>query len=169
MATMPKREDKEVLSTPERWLELLFVVLILLLLGFFMYHQIANTGFFTSRFGSFEMICLYGPIVLATAAPIVRALTRRRNPARLPEAVTSLLTTLTALWFLIIFPFNFAHFTDALPFEVRFVFSWLNDDIAKIPLVLQIIVGPLSALVTLWRFLTMRWREPSTLAHPRSL
>jgi hypothetical protein len=167
MTTTTRKVDREVLSTPERWLELLFVILLLLLFGFFIYHQTTNTGFFTSRFGTFEMVCLYSPIVLAGTAPIVRGLTGRRNPARLLEVFTSLLTAITALWFLIVFPFNFAHFADA-PGEMRFVFAWINDDIGKIPLILQIILGPVSALVTLWRYFSMRWREPSTVSQPRS-
>jgi hypothetical protein len=164
---MTQKADQEVLSTAQRWLEILVVVALLLLFGFFAYHQVTNTGFFTAQFGSLEMLCLYGPIVLATAAPLVRVSTGRRNPARPLEAASSLLTAMTAVWFLITFPFNFAHFADALPGAVRFVLAWITDDIAKIPLVLQIILSPISALVTIWHYLSLRWREPATMSHQR--
>ena len=168
MTTRTQNADQEALNTAQRWLEILIIVALLLLFGFFAYHQVTNTGFFTAQFGSVEMVCLYGPIVLAIAAPIVRALTGRRNPARPLEAASSLLTAITAVWFLIVFPFNFAHFADALPGGFRFVLAWVTGDIAKILLVLQIILGPVSACVTIWHYLSLRWREPTTMSHQRT-
>jgi hypothetical protein len=79
-----------------------------------------------------------------------------------------LLTAITAVWFLIVFPFNFAHFADALPGAFGFVLAWITDDIAKIVLVVQIILGPISACVTIWRYLSLRWHEPTTMSHQRT-
>lgn len=159
-----RTNDKDMLNPVERWLERFSVVLILLLLGFFMLHQFANTGFFTERFGTAEMLCLYVPIVVAMLPPLIRARMGRRHPARLWVAASSLLTAVTALWLLSTFPFNFAHFADFLPGSVRFMFFWLSDDLAKIPLVLQIIVGPISALVAVWQFLARGSQPSATLS-----
>jgi hypothetical protein len=55
-----------------------------------------------------------------------------------------------------------------LPEAVRFIFAWITNDIGKIPLVLQVIVGPISALVTIWQYVTIRGREPVTMSHRRT-
>jgi hypothetical protein len=85
--------------------------------------------------------------------PLIRAQTGRRHSARLWTAASSLLTAVTALWLLTTFPFNFTHFTDIMPGFVRWMFFWLNDDLAKIPLVLQVIIGPISAVVEILRYI----------------
>lgn len=83
---------KDTLSMAQRWLELSFVAALGLLFGFFVRHQTANTGFFTEKFGIVEMVCLYSPIILAAAAPLIRAhsLDIEIQPARSrPPAVCS--------------------------------------------------------------------------------
>lgn len=150
--------DKEVLSTPARWGEFVMVAAMLFLLGFLVYHQSVNSGFFTSKFGTLEMVCLYGPILLSFAAPIVRAVTGRRNPARPFDAATNLFLGLGSLWLLIVFPFDFTHLADTLPTGLRFVLAWVTNDIGRIPLILQIIVGPISALLNAWRYTIIRRR-----------
>ncbi len=90
MKTVVEKNDKEVLTTSQRWVELISVFAMLLLFGFFAYHQVANTGFFTDKFGVLEMFCLYGPILVSLAAPIARALNGRRNPARPFEVATGI-------------------------------------------------------------------------------
>src|SRR5512138_3657286 len=121
--------DNETLNTIERWLEGLSVVALVLLFALFMVHQVANTGFFTTDFGTVEMLYLYLPIPVAMIAPLIRALTGRRHPARLWAAASSLLTAVAALWLLINFPFSFAHFTDIMPGPFQWMFFWLNDAI----------------------------------------
>jgi hypothetical protein len=68
---------------------------------------------------------------------------------------------------LVAFPFNFAHFADALPSQIRFMFSWLNDDIARIFLWLPLIFGPFAALVITIQFLVESWRESGRAAWSR--
>lgn len=158
MKTVVKQTDKEVLTPSQRGGELVSVPVMLLVFGFFVYHQVANTGFFTARFGAMEMVCLYGPILFSLAAPVVRAITGRRNPARPFEVVTNLFLALAAVWLLMVFPFNFAHLADALPAAIRFVLSWISNDIGKIVLILQVIVGTIMAGVTTWKYLSVRRR-----------
>lgn len=161
MKTVVEKTDKEVLTTSQRWVELISVVAMLLLFGFFVYHQVANTGFFTAKFGALEMFCLYGPIFISLAAPVVRALNGRRNPARPFDVATYLFLAIGSLWLLIVFPFNFSHLADALPGAIRFILSWITNDIGKVLLILQVIVGPISAFLTTRKYLSFRRREPA--------
>jgi hypothetical protein len=140
-------------------MELLLVGAMLLLGGYLVIHQVTNTGLFTAKFGSLEMLCLYGPILLALVAPMVRALTGHRNPARPFEIATNLFLAIGSLWLLIAFPFSFAHLADALPGGLRFVLAWFTDDVGKVALVLQVIIGPISALLTARKYLSIRGRE----------
>jgi hypothetical protein len=162
MKTVVEKTEKEVLSTSQRWGELISVVAMLLLFGFFAYHQGANTGFFTAKFGAVEMFCLYGPILFSLAAPGVRALHGRRNPARPLEVAMDVFLAIAALWLLMVFPFNFSHLADALPAAIRFILAWITNDIGKVVLILQVIVGPISAFVTMRKYLSVRRREPAT-------
>ena len=54
MKTVAEKTDKEVLTTPQRWGEIISIIPMLLLCGFFVYHQVAHTGFFTAKFGALE-------------------------------------------------------------------------------------------------------------------
>ncbi len=154
-----KHPNREVLSIPDRVAEPVFTIIALgVLLAFFAYHQRAATGFFTEKFGPFEMLCLYGPIILAPAAAIVRAVSGQRNPARPVEAFTDICMALGAIWLLIVFPFDFTHLPDALPASIQFILAWVTDDIGRIVLLLQVIVGLLVALFTMLRFFVVLGR-----------
>jgi hypothetical protein len=115
--TMPAR--RELLSLPQRLAEPFFSAIALFILGgFFVTHQLLQTGFFTDRFGPVEMVCLYGPLILSLAAPLARALSGQRNPAGRVEVLTHLCAALAGLWLLQVFPFDFTHLADALPAEL---------------------------------------------------
>jgi hypothetical protein len=159
MKTVGEKIDKEVLTTAQRWGEFISVVAMLLLCGFFAYHQVANTGFFTVKFGVVEMICLYGPILVSFVAPAVRAVSGRRNPARPFDVAMYVFLAIAALWFLMVFPFNFSHLADALPGALHFVLAWITNDIGKVCLILQVIIGPISAILTTRKYLSLRRRE----------
>ena len=98
MSTIIESAERDILSPLQRWLEAAIVVAMLLLFGFLAYHQWANTGFFTSKFGALEMVCLYSPLFLGMAAPLIRFWTGNRQPARPFEAADSLLLALGSLW-----------------------------------------------------------------------
>jgi hypothetical protein len=157
------KTTNEILGPWQRWLEVAIVVMLLLFLSFLLYHQRANTGFFTAKFGPLEMLCLYGPLLLSLAAPVVRILTGRRNPGRPFEAATSLIVMLGSLWLLIAFPFDFTHLADALPAPLRFILGWVTDDLGRIPLILQIIINPIAALSATWKYLVVRQEEEAYL------
>jgi hypothetical protein len=164
-----KHPNREVLSLSERIADPLFTIFAMsLLLAFFGYHQRTATGFFTEQFGPFAMLCLYGPIVLTPAAALVRAASGRRNPARPVEALTDLFMALAAIWLLIVFPFDFTHLADVLPAGLQFTLVWVTNDIGKIVLVLQIIIGTLVALFTLLKFFLVLGRQTSIASSPPS-
>ena len=154
----PPDGTKEFLNASQRRGELVGVAAILLVFAFFAYHLFANTGFFTSNFGGFEMALLYGSILFSALAPLMRALTGRRNPARPVEAAGNILFEVSQIWLLILFPFNFSHLSAALPSQLGFLVSWITNDIGRILLVLGIIGMPVFASVNISRYLSIRHR-----------
>jgi len=159
MNTSRSDKDSENLNLGQRVLELIFTVLMVFLLGFFVYHQQTNSGYFTEKYGALEMLCLYVPIALAISAMLVRVWTGQRQPARPLEVLRNLLLGLGSLWLLTVFPFNFTHLADTLPEAMRFVLGWLTNDMGRILLILQIVIGPITALVTAWQYMTLRHRD----------
>lgn len=154
METRNEYGEKEILTPPGRLGELVLVAFMFVLFGFFVYHQTTNTGFFTDKFGTLEMLALYGPILLGMAAPLSRALTGHRNPARPLEALGSLALALGSLWLLVVFPFDYTHLADPLPQGTRFIMSWISDNIGRLFLILQIIIGPIAAVIQMIKYLT---------------
>ncbi|HVB26075.1 MAG TPA: hypothetical protein VNG51_29315 [Ktedonobacteraceae bacterium] len=169
MKTAVDQTEKEVLTTSQRWGELVIVIPMLLVFGFFVNHQIANTGFFTAKFGILEMFCLYGPIFFSLVAPTVRALNGRRNPGRTYEVAANVFIAITALWLLMVFPFDFSHLADILPAAIRFVLAWITNDIGKVVLILQVIVGLITAFVTMGKYLSVRRRESANPSSQQTL
>ena len=157
MNTSTVTAERELLGAPQRVAEPLFSAIALVMLGgFFLTHQLLQTGFFTAQFGPVEMLCLYGPLLLSLAAPLTRALSGQRNPARPVEVVTHLCAALAGLWLLQMFPFNFTHIADVLPAEFEFMLAWMSDGVGKLLLVLQVVVGLLAALFTLITYLVIQ-------------
>jgi hypothetical protein len=167
MMYMPApRSHREIVSIPQRVAEPIFsVITVMLLGGFFAAHQLTDTGFFTAQFGPLETLCVYGPILLTLAAPFMRALTGRRNPGRPLQAITSLCTALAGLWLLHVFPFDFTHFADVFPEQLQFMFVWVSDGIGRIVLVLQVMIGMISALAVLAAFALHSLRARSGQLH----
>lgn len=160
--------DRERLTPAQRFGELVALFMMLLLVDFFVYHQSANTGFFTDAFGPQAMFFLYGPLALSMAAPVTRALVGRRNPARPLEVVSNLFLAIAGAWLLAEFPFNFAHLADALPSGTRFLLAWVDNDVGRVFLVLQVIVCPIVAFVTAWQYFSHHRRAPSDTSTLRS-
>ncbi len=159
MSSPTIKYEKENLTLPQRWAGLYTTILMLLLLVFFGYHQWAKTGFFTERFNRVEMLALYGPIVISLFPPIQRLIQGRRNPARPLEAITDLSLAVGSLWLRRIFPFSFAHLVDPFPPAMRFAFAWLTDDAGRFILLLQIIIGFISAFATMASYFSARRKE----------
>jgi len=82
-----------------------------------------------------------------------------KNPARPFEVATNLCLALGSLWLAILFPFNFAHLAAVLPEAIRFVLAWITNDIGRLVLILQVLIGVIIAPVTLLTFWSIRRRE----------
>ena len=156
MLSVADNAHKNMLTTQQRWLEWLLIAAMLLLLGFFLYHQAAKTGFLTEKFGLLEAISLYGPIVLALVAPLVRFFTGDRNFARLFEVAANLALMFGAIRLLTVFPFDFAHLPDILPVQMQLVFAWMTDGFGKVILLLQAVLGGVTAVATAIKYLASR-------------
>ncbi len=156
MTTHTENTGKEILATWQRGADMAIIVALLLLLAFFMNHQNTESGLFTSRFGTMEMIFCYGGLLTAMGAPMVSALSGRRNPARPVEIASNLFIIIGAIWLLRVWPFDFTHFADTLPESIRGILAWLNNDIAKIPLIITVIVQPFTTLKLLRDYLVVR-------------
>jgi hypothetical protein len=154
--TRGRRGQTEILTIPQRFGELVSVAIILLILAFYVYHQMANTGFFTTKFGPLEMFAFYGSIVLSLVPAGLRAFMGRRNPVRPIEATCNAFFAFASLWLFYVFPFNFTHFPDALPEAIRFMFWWLTNDIARIALLLAFVGGLFSAGYNVVRYVVSK-------------
>lgn len=108
---------------------------------FFYAHQTWSTGFFTARFGSLAAFLLYASIILGVAGPVARSVTGSRNSARPPEIFASIFSTISSIFLLASFPFNFMHFGDVMPDFLRFLVSWITNDIAWILLAIGTVGG----------------------------
>jgi hypothetical protein len=111
----PTKKDSGQLSPGQRRAGLYNAFLMLVLLVFFLYHQWANTGFFTTEFQSPEMLALDIPILLSMAPSIQRFFCASRNSANLLEAAAdfSLAGGSLVLW--IVLPSDFSHLAGPLP------------------------------------------------------
>lgn len=126
---------------------------LVVLTGFFALHQSQQTGFFTAQFDSLGMFMLYGPLLLAILDSVLQVLTGQHRAAFLFEAASGLLLGLAALYFLIVFPFDFGHLADVLPEGLRVLLAWVTNDLGKIPLVIQVFAGPLGAFRAIRSFM----------------
>ncbi len=150
--------DRDTLTIAQRLPELVVAIAMFGLLGFFVYHQQTESGFFTEKFGTAEMFWLYGPILAGIVAPLVRAWTGNRNPARPFEIATSLFLAVGSLWLLSVFPFDFSRLAETLPTGLQFALSWITDGVGKLVLLLQVIIGPISALLVALKYFAARRR-----------
>lgn len=54
---------------------------------------------------------------------------------------TSLFWIVGSIWLLTVFPFDFSHFGNALPEFLRFLVSWVSNDIAWVLLLIGTVGG----------------------------
>lgn len=153
--TYPKR-DKNILTLPDRIGELVGIFFVLLVTAFFAYHYSVNTGFMTAKFGIMGAIFMFGSAALSVIASGARAIIGRRDSARPFELVSAVYWTITALWFLYVFPFNFVHFADPLPSSIEFIASWISDPIGRIIILLTVIGGVATSIYTAIRIILDR-------------
>ena len=140
-------EDMEdVIPYDERVVSYAIILFGVLIVVYFVAHQMWSTGFFTPTFGTLEMIMLYGSLIywIVTSALLLFV---RKNLSRDLDVFGGLIfATVGTAWLLVVFPFEFTYFADVLPDFLRFLAQWISNDIARVVMVLGII-GYLGAAV----------------------
>ena len=144
------------MKNSERGGEIIGIVIIGLVALFFYAHQTQATGFFTSSFGATETLLLYGTILIGIAGPMARFLTGKRSKFRPAELIASVFWIVAWAWFLMVFPFNFAHFTDVVPGFLRFLVSWVTNDIAYVLLAIGMVGGIVSVGINTVLYIKVR-------------
>ncbi len=152
-------KDKEHLTPAQRFGEVISLAILALIIGYFWHLWNIEAGFFTGAFGPWEQFWFFGPMFASLAAPIMRMLVGRRNPARPFEIASDVLMVIGAIWLLRVFPFDFSHLGDALPASLPVILDWMPDWLGKVVLVLQVIGGAIAAIATSWRLIRVSLRD----------
>ena len=136
-----KAEAEKGIPHRERVVGIAIVVFSVLMVLYFVAHQMRSTGFFTGTFGTLEMLLLHGYFVFWIVSAGLEGVLGRRLLSRLFDVFGGLIfSTVCITWLLVVFPFGFAYFADVLPDSLRFLVQWISNDIARVLMVLGIIV-----------------------------
>ena len=141
-----KAEADKGASSGERFTGTVIVLFSVLLIGIFVAHQTGSTGFFTSKFGTLEMLLLYGSLVAWIITGSLDGIFGQRLLSRLFDVFGGIIfITISLAWLFVIFPFEFAYFADVLPVSLRFLIQWISNDIARGVMMLGTIVLAVAA------------------------
>jgi hypothetical protein len=142
-----KKGAEEPLPRNERVFGVGIVVFSILLIIFFVSHQTQSTGFFTINFGALEMVLFYGFWIFWITTAGLESILTQRLLSRIVDTFGGLIfATISTAILLVLFPFEFTHLADVLPESIRFIVSWISNDIAKLIMVLMVI-GHLAAAI----------------------
>ncbi|MHA1476141.1 MAG: hypothetical protein ACTSPA_10985 [Promethearchaeota archaeon] len=117
-----------------------FIIICGLLMWFNAAHQTLSTGFFTIKFGIFEMVLLYGALIywIVTCTFLLLGL---KNASRNLDSFGGLIfAAFGTFWLFVVFPFDFAYFEDVLPESIRFLVQWIPNWLARVVMVLGFIM-----------------------------
>lgn len=148
--------QKDRLPYSERIGNVAAVVVTLLVVLYFVAHQMWSTGFFTAQFGSAEIFLFYTALLYSLIPAGIRSLIGRKNLARAFEVVGSVLTAIALAWLYIVFPLDFSHFADVLPTFLRFLLQWISNDIARVLMIIGIIAASIMAAYTAVVYMLVR-------------
>jgi hypothetical protein len=136
-----KEEAEKGIPFSERVVGIAIVLFSVLMVLYFVAHQRRSTGFFTTAFGTSEMLLLYGLLILGIISAGLEGVLGLRLHSRIFDVFGGLiLAAICTAWLLVVFPFEFAYFADVLPESLRFLVQWISNDIARVLMVLAIIV-----------------------------
>ena len=142
-----KAEAEKGIPKNERVFGVALVVFSVLMLLYFAAHQTGSTGFYTSEFGAVEMLMLYGHWVFWITTASLEGILGLRLLSRIFDTFGGgIFAVISLSWLLVVFPFEFAHFSDVLPESLRFLVQWISNDIARALMVLGIIVLVVAAI-----------------------
>jgi hypothetical protein len=129
---------------------------------YFVAHQTWSTGFFTPKFGTLEMIMLYGSLIVWIVIAALEGV-GQRFLSRLFDVFGGLIFAAVGIaWLFVVFPFEFAYFADVLPDFFRFLLQWISNDIARVLMVLGIIVTLVLAVTApiTYKFVRIKRSKP---------
>ena len=143
-----KAEADKGIPTNERIVGIVvFFMGSVLMILYLVAHQILSTGFFTSSFGTIEMILLYGSWVAWIIKSGLEGVLGQRFLSRLFDTFGGIIfITVATAGLLVVFPFEFTYFADVLPEFIRFLVQWISNDIARVIMVLYIIAMGIAAI-----------------------
>ena len=131
-----EKELDDVVRKDDIYMSIIIDVVGVLLVLFFIAHQMGSTGFFTEKFGPLEMFLLYGSLFywIFTCAILLLGF---KNPSRDLDSFGGLIfVTITYAWLLLVFPFEFAYVADVLPVSLRFLLQWISNNIGRVLMML---------------------------------
>jgi len=142
-----KAEADKGVPRNERVFGIAIVVVSVLMILYFVVHQTGSTGFFTTEFGTLEMVMLYGNLTAWIITGALEGIFGQRLLSRLFDVFGGVIfITISLAWLLAVFPFEFAYFADVLPDSLRFLVQWISNDIARGIMVLGIIIFAIAAV-----------------------
>ncbi len=135
-----KAEADKGIPRNERFVGVVIFAVTLLVMLYFVAHQVWSTGFFTSEFGVLEMVMLYGFLVAWEITSALEGIFGQRLLSRIFDAFGGVLfMAISLVWLLVVFPFDFTYFANVLPDSIRFLVQWISNDIARVIMVIGII------------------------------
>jgi len=142
-----KAEAEKGVPRNERVFGVFIVLVSILMMLYYVAHQLGSTGFLTSKFGTLEMIMLYGNLIAWAITGTLEGILGRRLLSRLFDVFGGIIfIDLSLIWLFVVFPFNFARFADVLPEFLRFLVQWISNDIAGGIMVIGIILLAVAAV-----------------------
>ena len=136
-----KVDAKKDLPLNERIVGIAIVVFCVVMILFFLSHQIDSTGFFTLKFGAFEMLLFYGFWIFWITTAGLEAILSQRLLSRIVDTFGGLIFAIISIaTLLVIFPYDFTHLADVLPESIRFLVSWISNDVARVIMVILAIL-----------------------------
>ena len=142
-----KTEAKKKLPLNGRIFGIAIVIVSILMIMFFRDHQIHSTGFFTSKFGTMEIIMLYGFWIFWITTASLEAIFNQRLLSRIVDTFGGVIFAAVSIaWNLVVFPFEFAYFANVIPEYLKFLVQWISNDIAWIIMIALMILHLLAAI-----------------------
>ena len=115
-----KEADKDI-QFNDRVTGIVLVIFSVLIMSYFAAHQMWSTGFFTTKFGTLEMLLLYGSLIFWIITCSLDGIFGQRLLSRFLDAFGGVIfVTISLAWLLVVFPFEFTHFANVLPDFLRF-------------------------------------------------
>ncbi|UCE37470.1 MAG: hypothetical protein JSW00_18770 [Thermoplasmata archaeon] len=122
------------------------VVVLILIVLYYIAHQLSSTGFFTDKFGPFEMLFLYGSLIEWIVVATLEVFGRKDLSRDIDAFGGIIFVTIGGAWLFVVFPFEFVYFADMLPDSLRFLLQWISNDIAKVIILLWTIFHLVAAV-----------------------